>query len=373
MSFIRKYEILIGKPYGFIEGQSVGFGQGDGVFIKPATGRAKLMERYFASEQVNTISITNLHVEFDIEKTGGDSSDGNSAEIVIYNLKDSTVKFLENNSGDKTFITLRAGHSDDGMVTIFRGNIVKVIDSLEGTDRKTKLLLSDGGVFIKEQVSSRSYPKGTKLDKVVEDLLIDLDLPLGSITKLGDDVVTTHRTIIYGKTADQLKRVLESQNYAFNVQDMFSYVIARALSKAKEEAQGKDQKNRVPVLNPSTGLIGSPSFIDDSASMTALEADINSPTGIKFRSLLNGVLLPNTYVKIESRHFNGIYRISKAKHRGSYEGSEWYTDCEAEDVGLSVSQGEVERKTVETVGVTSREEAKNGNPPVIDDNTLSVL
>lgn len=371
MSFQRRYEILIGKPYGFLEGQSVGFGKGDGVFIEPSRGRARLMEQYFASEDVNSIAITDLHIEFDIEKNGGESSDGNQAEVTIINLKDSTVKFLDNNSGDKTFISIRAGYSDDGMVTIFRGNIVKVIDKLEGVDRKTKLTLTDGGVFVKEQVSSRSYPKGTKLDRVVEDLLLDLDLPLGSITKLGDDVVTTHRTIFYGKTVDQLKRVLESRNYAFNVQDMFSYVIARAMAKAEEEARGKDQKSRITVLNPSTGLIGSPSFIDDSASMTSKEADTNSPSGIKFRSLLNGALLPNTYVKIESRNFNGIYRITKVKHRGSYEGSEWYSDCEAEDIGLAVDQGQVERKQVETVGVTSREEA--ASVPVIDDNTLSVL
>lgn len=352
MSFIRKYEILIGKPYTFNEGEDVNARSNLGLFLEPTYRRALILEQYFASESTNSIAIRDHHVEIDIEKTGGESSDGNQANVVIFNLSDETVKYLENNSGDKTFITIKAGYSDDGLLTIFRGNVTKVIDQFEGVNRKTKLTLSDGGVFIKEQLTSRSYPKGTKLDKIVDDLVLDLDLPRGSIAKLGDDVVTKSRTIFYGKSADQLKRVLESRNFAFNIQDMFTYVIARAQEKAKEEAQSRDQKNRVPVISPETGLIGSPSFIDDSASMTSKEADINPPNGIKFRSLMNGALLPNTYVKIKSRKFNGIYRISKVHHRGSYEGSEWYTDCEAENVALANDATTVEK---ETVGVVERQ------------------
>lgn len=371
MSFMRRYEILIGKPFTFTEGEDINARSRLGLFLEPTHRRALILEQYFASETTNSLAVRDHHVEFDIDKSGGESSDGNEATVTIFNLADETVKYLENNSGDKTFITIRAGYSDDGLVTIFRGNVARVIDSIDGVNRKTKLTLSDGGVFIKEQLSSRSYPKGTKIDKIVDDLILDLDLPRGSIAKLGNDVVTKHRTILYGKTADQLKRILESRNYAFNIQDMFTNVIARAQEKAKEEAETKDQKNRVPVITPNTGLIGSPSFIDDSASMTTLEADTNAPNGIKFRSLLNGVLLPNTYVKIESRKFNGIYRITKVKHKGNYEGSEWYTDCEAEDVALAVSQGDLDKDKKELVGVTGRGEASPG--PVFDNNTLSAF
>lgn len=374
MSFNRRYEILIGKPYTFREGQSVGFGTGTDLVLQPNErrfARAKLMESYFASENTNSIAISRHHVKFDIEKNGGDSSDGNTAEVVLFNLSDSTVNYLINNAGDKTFIAIKAGYADDGMKTIFRGNIVKVIDKRESVLRKTKLILSDGGVLIKEQMTSRSYPKGTKLDKVVADLLTDLDLPKGSVTKLGDDVVTTHRSIFYGKTVDQLKRVLESRNFSFNIQDMFSYVIARSLEKAKAEAQSKDATSNVVHITPSTGLINSPAFIDDSASMTTRDADENPPNGIEFRCLMNGALIPNSYVKIESKSFNGIYRLTKVTHKGDYEGNDWYTECEAEDVALAVPQSSGVKE--ERVGVVAKEEVREFRRPTISSNTRSVL
>ena len=360
MSFKRQYELLVGKPYTFAEGQSPSFGIGPDLILDPnqrKLSRARLLESYFASEDTNSLAIKDHQIQFSIEKAGGDSSDGNTAEVTVFNLSDDTVNYLNSNAGDKTFISLKAGYADSGMKTIFRGNLVKVSDKRERPLRKTKLTLSDGGVFVKEQLTSRSYPKGTKLDKVVDDLLVDIDLPRASVTKLGDDVVTKHRTVLYGKTSDQLKRVLESRNYAFNIQDSFVYVIARAQEKAKEEAQSKDQTQSVAVISAQTGMLGSPSFIDDSASMTTREADINPPSGVKFRSLLNGSLVPNTYVKIQSRDFNGIYRITKVTHKGDYEGDEWFSDCETEDVSLA-SKPEDGRKE-ERVGVVEREYTNN--------------
>lgn len=374
MSFNRRYEVLVGKPYTFTENRSPTLGTGADLVLDPndkSLARAKVLESYFASERTNSLAISKHQVKFDIEKTGGDSSDGNTAEITLFNLADSTVNFLNNNSGDKTFITLKAGYSDEGMKTIFRGNIVKVVDKREGVLRRTKINVSDGGVFMKEMMTSRSYPKGTKLDKIVDDLLIDIDLPRGSVAKLGDEVVTKHRTIFYGKSVDQLKRVLESHNYAFNVQDFFGYVIARSLEKAKEDAQSTDAVGAVPLITPTTGLIGSPSFTDDSAAMTAKEADTNPPNGISFKCLLNGSLLPNTYVKIQSKDFNGVYRLTKVVHKGGYEGNEWFSECEAEDVALATKSEDVKKE--EKVGVTAKSEVKESSLPVIDNNTLSVL
>ena len=340
MSFIREYEFIVGKPYNFFKSGNSLSESGTPIsgtpFISTETGKAKILEKYFAVDEYNSMSFKDHQIEFSIEKNGGDSSDDNKAELTIYNMSDSSVNYMMNNAGNKMYATLKAGYRDDGIKIIFRGNVVKVFDKFEGPNRMTKFVLSDGGLALKEQLSSRSYPRGTKVDKIVEDLLLDVDLPLGSVAKLGDNVTIKHRMVFHGKTVDQLKRVLESRNYAFNIQDSFSYVIAKAQAEAKKDAESK--KQGIVVLNSGSGLIGSPSYVDESASMTSKETKENSPNGIQFKSLLNGSLVPNGYVKIQSRTINGIFRITKVVHKGNYEGNAWFTECEAEDIGLSISQ-----------------------------------
>lgn len=365
----RRYELRIGQNFGAVAAEE----------IQPITQQQqieylndfyRLGEVYknaidvfdpdVALEAIETfgdsrIYINQNQIKFDIEKTGAESTEGNEGEIVIYNLAEESARLLQRLSGVKNFVELLAGYEDETLKTVFRGNLVKVEDTFDGVERRTKLEVSDGGAFVQSQLSARKYPKGTQIDKIVDDLLQDLALPRGVIYRLGPDVVTKSRLVVHGPAAGELARILSTFGYYVNVQDLFVNVVSNKTTiPAGNSAADLSQTIETPLIEtilnvtPDSGLITSPTFLGDYSDLSASEALEQSASGIKFTSLLNGEFQPNAIVQVVSNRISGVYRILKVTHRGSFRGDEWYSIVEAEDVSLSdglsgqatISQGE---------------------------------
>ncbi len=358
--FKRVYRLILGKPFNFSNDKGAlvtnDIALGGTPYIDTGLGKAKILEEYFATNDPNAIVIEDHNIEFSIEKTGGSNEDSNKAEITIHNLSDNQVNYLSNNAGSHLFVTLEAGYEDEGSHTIFRGNVMLVEDELQRPGRKTKLTLSDGGVFAKQQLTSRSYKKGTPVDAIVEDLIKDLDLPRGQVAKLGNSVVTKSSVQFLGTASKNLKRITESHNLAYNVQDSFVNIIDTVFEKAQKKAEESQRKQLVPLITPGTGLLGSVSYKEDSSSSTTKESKIVPPSGIKFKTLLMGSVLPNDYVRVEDRNFKGTYRVIEVKHKGEYEGDTWFTEYEAEDIGVTSDTGdEITQEESQNLGGSEEE------------------
>jgi len=310
----------------------------------------------------NRIYINQNQLKFEIEKVGGDASEGNSGEIVIYNLSNDSAQLIQRLAGVKNFVELLAGYEDETIKTVFRGNIVKVEDTFDGVDRRTKLTVSDGGAFIQSQLTARKYAKGTPIDDIVDDLLQDLALPRGVIYKLGDDAVTKSNITLHGPAAGELKRLLSTFGYSMNIQDLFVNVVSnKSTIPTGNSAADLSKTIQTPLIEtilnvtPNSGLIASPTFIGDFADLSPSEALSQSASGIKFLSLLNGEFQPNVIVQVVSDRISGVYRILKVTHRGSFRGDEWYSEVEAEAVSLESG----------TSGVTTVQEDPSTTSPRI--------
>lgn len=299
------------------------------------------LEQILQFEDDERILITDNHITFDVEKTGGDNTTGNEAVITIYNLSDESANLIDRVAGRKNYIELLAGYKSDILKTIFRGNIVKVEDQFEDVNRRTKLTCSDAGVYLQTQLDTRTYPKGTPINKIVTDLLNDLLLPKGVVTRLPESAVTTKPVMIHGRASDQLKRILEIFNYNLHIQDMFVNVTSKDFAVggrrldqqsliADEAAFGIFNDKTIPLINVNTGLVGSPAILSDTSDMSPAETETQSTSGVKFKTLLNGEFIPSGYVKLESNAYLGVYRILKVTHEGSYEGDTWHSTVEAE-------------------------------------------
>lgn len=361
--FGRVYELRVGRSYSELaetkeiteENQRQALNnfisQGE-VFTNPVIEGLVDIDDVLQFQNEDRLFVNQNHIEFEVDKIGSDSTDGNQGEITIYNLSDQSSKILSRLAGSKSFIELRGGYRDEPLRTLFRGNIQTVEDKFDGVDRRTKIEVSDGGAFVQNQLSSRAYPKGTPIDDIVDDLLQDLALPRGVIYRLGPDVVTTKPTVLYGRSADQLKRILITFDYTVNIQDMFVNVISKKIDSVVNSAADfsnivdTDQAKIPTVINvtASSGLISSPSFIGDFSDLSPGETKEQSSSGVKFRMLLTGEIIPNNIIQLVSKNIAGLFRVLKVTHRGSFEGDEWETEVEAEWVGLgeqaiSVSSG----------------------------------
>jgi len=290
----------------------------------------------------NRIYINQNQLKFDIEKVGAESSEGNQGEITIYNLAQESAKLLQRLSGVKNFVELLAGYEDETLKTVFRGNLVKVEDTFDGTERRTKLEVSDGGAFVQSQLTARRYPKNTPIDKIVDDLLQDLALPRGVIYRLGNNIRTNGPLVVHGPAAGELSRLLSTFGYYINVQDLFVNVVSNKSTIPSGNSNADlSQTIETPLIETilnvtaESGLIASPTFLGDYSDLSPAEAREQSASGIKFKSLLNGEFQPNAIVQVVSNNISGVYRILKVTHRGSFRGSEWFSEVEAEDVSLA--------------------------------------
>lgn len=81
------------------------------------------------------------------------------------------------------------------------------------------------------------------------------------------------------------------------------------------------------VLSASTGLIGSPKPVFESASTSDKKSSNASKRkakkGIEVTYVLNGHIQVDDYVKIDSKSYKGNYRASKIKFTGDTEGDDW--------------------------------------------------
>lgn len=329
MSYLRQYRLTFGRPYTLTDVTFIGPGargapidNGGVIPLKTQlTGRdekenrKKNMDAYL-SNATNVAIVSELNIEFDIEKKFDASP--NTCEITVYNLSDSTVGYLENNAGGKVFIKLEAGYQDEGIKTIFLGNVEAVGETFEGDTRITTIYCTDGGVELKEALISTYYPKGTSYDQMVEDIALQIGLPKGDVIPFGSPYVTKQPVYVVGKAADQLKRLAENAGYLFTIQDLAINIVP----------EKKPIQRQCALISSSTGLIGSPSLIDESQTKPAEE---QGNKGIKFKTLLNGAIVPNEIVTLDTKKYKGQYKVTKVKHLGEYEGDSWFSEVEAQE------------------------------------------
>lgn len=315
----KSYELIFGKPFQLTTSSF-------SIFETPEE-KLVAIEDFFDTGNTNGVKLTAHDISFDISKTKKSST--NKSYIEVRNMSTSTVEYLSNQQGQKPAVILKAGFGGKNK-EIFRGQLESYADRKEGQNRITKLLLTDGAENAREANSIRTYRKGTPVSTIVSQLLSDMGVPKagGGVLLDPDNVVTKKAFYVSGRTGDNLDKIASSTLGAladWTITDMHSYWIP--------EGETVGIESVVP-LSEDSGLIGSPVIKDDSSGKPTYTSSDTTKNlrSIKFKTLLNGALVPLGGVTLDSDKFKGTFKIVDVKHVGKLEGSKWFTEVVAEEV-----------------------------------------
>lgn len=279
----------------------------------------------------NLYLLQDHQITFSIKKDN--NKDPNQAEIVVYNLSDDTVNYINRGIRNNMAVALAVGYEGQELIMIFKGTIQWVSDTFDNTDRKTSLHCLDGGINIAEARTSRSYPKGTKIKTVVTDLVKDLGTTEGNI-HVDNDQTLSSASAMCGNTSHYLEHICKSIDHNVSIQDGSVYVTPRSQMSSARSA----------YISPETGLIGSPepfhNDIKPTKKVTKASKKAKKPTdGVKFKCQMNGAILPEKTIWLKSRDYDGPFKVVSVSHNGDKEGKEWVTEVECVSVSEIMTKG----------------------------------
>lgn len=252
--------------------------------------------------------IENLRCTFKVER---DLKPGpNKLEVVVFNLSQQSRAELV---GKGFRIVLQAGY--EGSVSqIFSGDVRTFSHEHQGPDWVTKMQAGDGERAFAFARVNQSWKPGINLKDVaiatVKALQTD---PGNAIEKISQKLTGQFASgyVQFSQASTELTRLLQPAGLEWSIQDGRVEILEPRETLAAT----------VPVISPTTGLIGTPALGAPDAK--------GAPTKLKVKSLLVPLLRPGQKFKLESDALNGFYKASKVVHAGDTRGGDWYTDIEA--------------------------------------------
>lgn len=305
-NFKRAYTITIGQPY--LTNMSP---------LGNNTLRVQAIEEYYATAELNGISLSKHQIVFDIKK--GSTANSEKSTISIFNLSNDTVDYLITNADKSLVIKFEAGY-EGSVKTLFKGTIDSVTDDNDTETRITKLVLGESTVNKKEANSFRAYPRNTNINNIVYDLIGDLGVPIGNVQPITENFLYPLKKTIHGHTATQLSKIADWYGFRFSIQNGAAYFIPEK-SKFVQEAI---------LVSGETGLIGTPKAITDKNTI-AVRSNLPT-TGLKVRCQLNAAIQPETVILVKSGDIDQTFKVTKVYYKGDYRGNDWECDIECKRV-----------------------------------------
>lgn len=274
-----------------------------------------------------SVVIDQHHIEFDVTKTS--DSKNNTAEIRVFNLSDDTRSKFEKKD---VLVSLEVGYEDENdgnTVLIFRGDKARVVTRKQGTDIVTTINAADGYVILREGRVNRTLAKGVTLKQVVEEIVKDGMSNIRSLNysdKIPAKVFNSGFSLV-GSARKNLDFVCEGHRLEWHIlNNDVLYVYPKKGTSTTEQV--------AVLLSPDTGLIDSPESTNQEIKDLKKDLKVEEDPGIRLRSVLNPKIEIGGYIKVQgTKGLDGLYKVVRLTHRGSYEGNEWITEVEGVVVG----------------------------------------
>lgn len=279
----------------------------------------------------NLYLLQDHQISFSVRKDN--NKDPNQAQITLFNLGDDTVNYINRSIRNNLAVALAVGYEGQDLVLIFKGTVQWVSDTFDNTDRRTVLHCLDGGINIAEARTTRSYPKGTQVKRMIADLVKDLGAIEGNIHVSSSQTLSS-ASVMCGNTSHYLDNLCRSIDHNFSIQDGSVFITPRSqMSNA-----------RSAYISSETGLIGSPepfhNDIKPTQKVTKSSKKAKKPTdGVKFRCEMNGAILPEKTVWLKSHDYDGAFKVVSVVHTGDREGRDWITEVESVSVSAIIKKG----------------------------------
>lgn len=323
----RTYTLIVGRP----------------VYLgEKATNIERLTK---AQKGSDAYKVTDLHMEFEVKKDN--SKEPNKGYITVYNLSDEFVNYLDANQRESLAVLFHAGYDGDEKL-IFSGTVEFIEDKFDAETRSTKMILGDGTINLMTAQTSRSYRKGTRLDVVLNDLITDLKLPKGRVIDFGTGQTLQHSMAFTGTASQNLANLAQNTGSTFSVQDGAVYWtregsrFGSTMFEISEDGgmvgvptpknPEKGKKAKAKKKKPSKDLTGA----DETATSKAVadKAKVKEDVGMTVTTLLNGAILPESTVYLNTKKYKGFYKVVQLTHKGGYESGDWITE-----LGLAETRG----------------------------------
>ena len=244
-----------------------------------------------------------LRVVFHIVKTS--EKEPNTNKVTVYNLAESTRHLLQT-KGMK--LMLEAGYQATGITRLFEGDVRFIDHVRKGGDWETELKCGDGERGYKYARLSESYAPGTVAGQILKRLAQASGLAIGNVGSQAAVLSTSFDAgyAVSGPVMDSLHRLVKSLGYTLSIQDGALQILGR------DEAL----EVMVPLISPTTGLIGSPEMGTPRKS--------GKPALCKFTALLTPTR-PGSKVHLQSERYDGLVTVQKCEFVGDTYGGSWYT------------------------------------------------
>jgi len=261
----------------------------------------RIIKIVIGQEDDTALKIDDLYMQIEIKKLI--SAKPNEGTVKIYNLSDAT----ENQIKDKGIrIRVFAGY-DNRPALIHDGDIRRVDRDRTNVDRIVTIGLGGNTIKLSQAFFNKSYIGQVSVKQIVIDAIPSFNIDATDLDQIPDSAFLYDFSFT-GKTSDLLDKILNPIKVQwFENDNLIKFSL------------GKRAFENVVLLNKDTGLIGSPSVTDK---------------GTKFKSVLNGRIVLNEKVKIESRLVNGVYKVIQILHKGDNRDGEFVT----EGIGTGIGQ-----------------------------------
>lgn len=239
-----------------------------------------------------TINSNELDCEFTVEFD--DDLEANEAEIIVYNLSKTTISALK--YGDA--ITIEAGYKNDSGL-LFSGSIVKVTTKYSEVDKVTTIKAFDFESGTGEDITEKTYKKGTKASYILKDLLNYIKMPLAVFSPRRDHTYKDE-VKVDGEIWEAIKQYAEVCGISVYINNKKVY--------ARHITEG-DNINF--TVEESTGLIGSPEEFEEEVTAEDYKDIIK---GYKFSMLLQHRMTTAAIINLKSVNVSGQFRVRAGKH-----------------------------------------------------------
>jgi hypothetical protein len=192
----------------------------------------------------------------------------------------------------------------------------------EGPNILTIISCGDGSKALRRATISKSFPKGTPVKDVVDELAkqIEKEGVSRGEWKFPDDVESKKFKRPYavcGSCVRELDTIGRGNGFYWNVQN-----------ETMEIVPGDGFIGDVVLISPETGMIGTPAITDN---------------GVRVSALLNPGIRPNRRVQLKSETLemngdDGMYRVTSA----SYSGNNMDGEMKVDIAGEAVKSGKVD-------------------------------
>lgn len=256
--------------------------------------------------QTGDATISNEELDCEFEIPFDDDTEADEAEILVYNLSDTTVQNIK--TGER--ITVTAGYGSDTGI-IFSGYISKPKTYYSGVDRITEIHAIDSSERKEREIQSISYAGGTLASRILRDLVGMAGLPVAVFAPKRDHVYKDKATIEGG--------LMENIRKYAKVCGVSAYICkGQIYVRPVIDGDGLDF-----TLSAGTGLLGLSEFEEESTT----EDFTDTVHGYEITMLLQHRVTTASLIKVNSKNVSGSYRVREGRH--TYDGTNFLTKVKA--------------------------------------------